>query len=207
MSTIDEMLRDPADKAVPPLIRWLRGRQGAGDKLSIELYRSEEVLGSSTGELVIHRQQDGKDQEPRVFAWDDELNAELINLGIRAIDLKNEGERFALGLRTPLQKVALRRGDGYLNAVLIAMLDESDFAKSAEIAEVRKYVHATTPEQTKAFFDAREQIASAIGGRVVELRDKLGYGEDDVRAIMSKAIARYLDDRFSVSSRRALGWL
>lgn len=207
MSTIDEMLRDPADKAVPPLIRWLRERLNAGDELRVELYRSEAVLGSSTVELVMHRKEDGKEREPRGVDWDDDLNAELINLGIRAIDLINEGERFAFGLRAPLQKVARRYGDGYLNAVLIAMLDESDFGKDAEIAEVRKHVHATSPERTRAYQDSREQIASAIGARVVELRDKLGYGEDDLKTIMSKAIARYLDDRFSVSARRALGWL
>ncbi len=41
----------------------------------------------------------------------------------------------------------------------------------------------------------------------VELRDKLKYGSDEVKAVMAKAIAIYLDERFSVSSRRHFGLL
>jgi hypothetical protein len=50
-------------------------------------------------------------------------------------------------------------------------------------------------------------IANEIGGRAAELRDKLRYKADEIKAVMTKALAIYLDERFSVSSRRGFGLL
>lgn len=208
MSTIDDMLRATAEEASPPLVRWLKARLTAGDELRIELYKLESVLGSSTIELIIHCKEGGKEQETRSAVWDDELNAALLNLGVRAINLKNEDERFALGLRAALRKVERQYGDGYLNAVLLDLIDESNLSRGGEIAEVRKYIHANSPERkSKTYSVCRDQIASEIGARAVELREKLKYGEEELKTIMSNAIAHYLDERFSVSRRRALGLL
>lgn len=92
--------------------------------------------------------------------------------------------------------------------MFIDLIDESDLGKSGEIADVRKYVH-TSPQvrSGKAYSDCRDQIASEIGARAVELKNNLKYGEDELKTIMSKAIALYLDERFSVARRRAMGWL
>ena len=165
-------------------------------------------IGSSTVELVIHRIEGGEEQKPQQIEWDDELNAALVTLGVRAVDLDNEGQRFALGLRSALRKVERRYGDGYLNAVLLDLIDESDLSKGGEISEVRKDIVANSPEKSgRTYGDCRDQIASEIGARAVELREKLKYGQDELKRIMSKAIALYLDERFSVSRRRAMGWL
>ena len=50
-------------------------------------------------------------------------------------------------------------------------------------------------------------IAEAIGGRAKELKDVLGYAPEEAKHILVAALARYLDERFSVSSRRGLGLL
>jgi hypothetical protein len=148
-----------------------------------------------------------KEQQPQQFEWDDELNASLVGLGVRARDIKQEGLRFSLGLRAALRKVERRYGDGYLNAVLVDLVDESDLSRNGEIAEVRKYLHANPAERSKSYAACRELIANEIGGRAVELRDQLKYPPDEVKAVMEKALATYLDERFSVSSRRQLGLL
>ena len=208
MSTIDEMLRAPAEAALPPVVRWLKARLAAGDELKVELYKPESALGSSTTELVLHRKEGGREQAPQQYEWDDELNAALVNLGVRAVGLKNEGERFALGLRAALRKIERRYGDGYLNAVLVDLIDESNLSKSGEIADIRKFVHTNSPERSsRTYSDCRDQIASEIGARAAEVREKLKYGEEDLKTIMSKALAIYLDERFSVSRRREMGWL
>jgi hypothetical protein len=41
----------------------------------------------------------------------------------------------------------------------------------------------------------------------VELRDKVHYKPEEIKAVMAKALAIYLDERFSVSSRRQFGLL
>jgi hypothetical protein len=135
------------------------------------------------------------------------LNAGLIGLGVRAKDLPQEGVRFALGIRAALRKVERKYGDGYLNAVLVDLLDESGLCKDGEIAEVRRYVHANPPERSRSYGECRELIANEIGGRAVELRDKLGYKPEETKAVMTRALAIYLDERFSVSSRRQFGLL
>ena len=87
------------------------------------------------------------------------------------------------------------------------LLDESDLCKNGEIAEVRKYVHTNSAERSRSYEDCRNLIANEIGGRAVELRDKLNYKPEEIKAVMTKALAIYLDERFSVGSRRSFGLL
>lgn len=47
----------------------------------------------------------------------------------------------------------------------------------------------------------------AIRGRGVELTKSLKHPAEEATEILAGALARYLDDRFSVSSRRVLGLL
>jgi len=91
--------------------------------------------------------------------------------------------------------------------VLIDLIDDSELSKGDEIADVRKHIHANPPERNGSYQACRDLIANEIGGRAVELRDKLGYKPEEIKAVMTKAIAIYLDERFSVSSRRYFGLL
>lgn len=207
MTTIDDMLRAPSEVTLHPVVRWVKARRQAGDDVRVELHRSEPGLGSTTTQLVIVWRSGGQEQPPQPYDWDDELNSALIGEGVRAASLPQEAERFALGLRAALRKVERRYGDGYLNAVLIDLIDESALSKDGEIAEVRRFIKTNSPERnSRTYSDCREAIASEIGGRAVELREKLQYGPDELKAVMEKALALYLDERFSVTRRRTLGW-
>lgn len=207
MNELDKMFVAPGETALAPLVRYCKRRKEAGDRIEVELYRPDSAGGLSRTGLVIHRWENEEEQEPHQVEWDDGVNAGLIDLGIRATDLQQESERFALGIRAALRKVERRYGDGYLNAVLIDLLDESDLCKNGEIAEVRKFVHANSPQRNGSYQDCRDLIANEISGRAVELRDKLNYKPDEVKSVMTKALAIYLDERFSVSSRRNFGLL
>src|SRR5947209_20209095 len=100
--------------------------------------------------MVIHRWEQEKEQESCQVEWDDGVNAGLVDLGIRAINLQQEGERFAFGIRAALRKVERRYGDGYLNAVLVDLIDESDLSKGGEIADLREYVYTNSPERNRS---------------------------------------------------------
>src|SRR5262249_36172833 len=140
--------------------------------------------------------------------WDDELNTGLIHLKVRATNPANEAERFALGLRAALRKAERDFGDGYFNAVLFELVTESGLAQDPEIADILKYASALHPNsEGKNYNPCRELIAAEISGRMYELKHELGYGPDEARRILLAALARYLDERFSVSSRRRLGLL
>jgi hypothetical protein len=207
MSELDNMLDAPRETALPPLVRFCKQRLEAGDKIQVELYRPDSAGGLSGTHLVIHRWVQGKEQGPDEVEWDDGVNSGLVDLGIRAINLDQEGERFALEIRAALRKVERRYGDGYMNAVLVDLLDDSELCKTGPIAEVRKHVHANPPDRSQSYNVCRELIANEIGGRAVEARDKLNYSPEQVKAVMTRALALYLDERFSVSSRRRFGLL
>jgi hypothetical protein len=207
VNELDKMLDAPGETVLPPLVRYCKNRKEAGDRIEVELYRPDSSNGLSLTDLVIHRWEQEKEQDSRTVEWDDGVNAGLVNFGIKAINLQQEAERFALGIRAALRKVERRYGDGYLSAVLVDLLDESDLCKGGEIADVRKYVHIKSPERNRRYHDCRDLIANEIGGRAVELRDKLKYKPEEIKAVMTKALAIYLDERFSVSSRRNFGLL
>jgi hypothetical protein len=50
-------------------------------------------------------------------------------------------------------------------------------------------------------------IQSALQDRWFELRRILGYEKEAADRIMAGALASYLDERFTVTDRRKLGWL
>jgi hypothetical protein len=192
---------------LPPLVRYCKKRKESGDRIEVEVYRPDASGGLSRTGLVIHRWEAEKEQDPQEVEWDDGVNSGLVDLGVQATSLHQEAERFALMIRAALRKVERRYGDGYLSAVLVDLVDESDLCKDGEIAEVRKYVHTNSPERNRSYDACRELIASEIGGRAAELKHKLKYKPEEIKAVMTKALAIYLDERFSVSSRRLFGML
>ena len=122
MNELDKMLDAPGETVLPLLVRYCKSRKEAGDRIEVELYRPDSAGGLSRTDLVIHRWEQEKEQEPRHVEWDDGVNAGLVDLGIKAINLQQEAERFALGIRAALRKVERRYGDGYLSAVLVDLL-------------------------------------------------------------------------------------
>jgi hypothetical protein len=208
MNELDKMLEAPGEMVLPPLVRWCKHRKDAGDRIEIELYRPDTSGDLSRTSIVIRHWEQDKEQPPKQVEWDDGVNAGLVEVGVKAVDLDQEGERFALGIRAALRKLERRYGDGYMSAVLIDLLDESELCKTGEIAEVRNYIHANRLDRGgRSYQPCREAIASEISGRAVELRDKLKYKPEEVKAVMTKALAIFLDERFSVTSRRRLGLL
>ena len=207
MNELDKILDASGETVLPPLVRSCKRRKEAGDRVEVELYRPDTAGGLSRTELVIRRWEQEEEQEPRQVEWDDGVNAGLVDLGIKAINLQQEGERFALAIRAALRKAERRYGDGYLSAVLVDLLDESDLCHGGEIADMRKYVHTNSPERSRSYHECRDLVANEIGGRAVELRDKLKYKPEEIKTVMTKALAIYLDERFSVSSRRNFGLL
>jgi|GEM_PF-1951004 len=208
MSTLDDLLQ--TDNAIPldPVVRWLKNCLATGDVIKVELQTDNSFSGPTVTGLVVCWWKQGQEQPPHVYDWDDELNNSMIDLGISAVDLEQEGRRFGMGLRFALRKVERRYGDGYLNTVLLAFIDESDFGKTGRISEIRRQIHAILPERSgQSYNDCRDAIASAVGGMIKSLREKLNYRSDEIRTVMDIAIAQYLDERFSITQLRTLGWI
>jgi hypothetical protein len=211
MTTLDEFFEKPADLRHPRLHDWKVRLEQPGTSATLEVSRQETEFGQARPEMHLQFTHDGKRLPPETVPWDDYLNAGLIRLKVQAASPEKEAARFALGLRAALRKAEREFGDGYFNAVLIDLIKDSDLTGHEPIAEVLKYASANAPHREGGAYDrytiCRELIAEAIGGRAKELKDILGYPSETARQILVAALARYLDERFSVSRRRALGLL
>ena len=113
-----------------------------------------------------------------------------------------------LAIRAAMRKIEREFGDGYFNAVLVDLIRDSDLTQYPEIATVLRYSTALSADRaSRRYAPCREMIAEGISGRAKELTAALGYSQDEGKRILVSALAHYLDQRFSVSSRRRFGLL
>jgi len=211
MPKLVDFFSKPAESLHPRLRNWKARLDEADTSATLEVYRPDSGFGRSQPEMHLQFKEAGNLLPLETVAWDDDLNAGLIGLGVLAVDSDQEAERFALGLRAALRKAEREFGDGYFNAVLVELLNDSDLKTHAEIAEVLKHAYANRPHREGGAFDrysiCRELITDAIAGRARELTEPLKYSPEEAKQILVSAMAGYLDDRFSVSSRRRMGLL
>lgn len=210
---IDDFFGTPNEPAHPRLRDWgrrLPPRNPAGSA-SVEVFRPRGEFGPGKPEIYVQFYESERESHLDQVPWDDDLNAGLVKLKVRAVTPDQESERFALGLRSAMRRAEREFGDGYFNAVLVELIKESDLTRHPEIADVVQYTYANAPYRQGGAFDrysiCRELIADAISGRAKVLTGDLGYTQEEAKRILISALAHYLDERFSVSSRRELGML
>ncbi len=212
MTKLDDFFAKPPELLHPRLRNWKLRLGQPGTTAKVEVFRPQTDLGLSQPEMYLHFFQQGENILPvENVPWDDDLNSGLVILRVQAISHENEALRFSLGLRAAMRKAEREFGDGYFNGVLVDLLKDSDLTSYGEIADVIKDVYANSPYRDGGVRDryntCRELIADAIAGRANELTNKLGYTQEEAKVILVSALAHYLDERFSISSRRRLGWL
>lgn len=208
MTTLDDYFRRLTHSLSHPQLRnWKARLEDSGTDATLEVFRPESMLGQSQAEMNVQFTKDGNLLPLETVPWDDDLNDGLIQLKVKATNPDQEAERFALGLRAAMRKAEREAGDGYFNSILVERIHDSDLPQFSEIAEVLKHVHTNRPHQGRSYHRIRELIDDAIGGRATELTNSLEYPEADAKQILVSALARYLDQRFSVSNRRWLGLL
>ena len=137
--------------------------------------------------------------------WEPELEAWLIDEErARATTVENEMDRFSLLLKPAFRPILVRYGDGYFNSVLVASLREGPYGSDGEVADVLRAIHEDRPAGGSRA-DCEQMIDHELGlaaKRLLVLYD----GNVTVAAkILGGAIARYLDERFSVTNSRMLG--
>jgi hypothetical protein len=213
MPRLDEYFREetraPYDH---PLLRYLEELRARPDfrDARVEVRRPRAPLGYEPAKLYLHfyAKSGAEMDRPQPEEWDDELNTALIERHVKATDLDNEKIRFSLGLRASLQGPEAKYGDGYYNGVLVHHIEHTAFKDYPGIAEVLRHVYRSGIDPSfRSYSDCRSMIDGAIRGRAQELTKLLGYGVPEAEEILAVALAQYLDERFSVSNRRALGLL
>jgi hypothetical protein len=211
MTTFDDIFGASPDASSHPKLRFWKQRKAQADvnEVRCEVRRPRDLIGYKPAKLYVHFFAPGGSELLCDEAdWDDELNAGLIEMGVKAIDDENEAQRFSLGLRAALRPAERRYGDGFFNAVLVEWVRDSPFAEVELVREILPHVHANRPYRGHgtSYEECRELVETAIRAGALELTEGLHYPRGEAERILAGAIAQYLDERFSVSVGRAMGW-
>lgn len=205
MLSFDSIFSEEEQQSSYPLLRYIDEKKP--DSVSVEVDRSKDLLGYRSAKLVVSLTINGDRQPSQEYLWDDELNLALVKRGYRSISLADEKKRFVLMLKSRLRTVETRFGDGFFNAVLVHMVREGALMKVSEVADVMKDVFANEPCMSgSSYGDCRNAITQVLRTCANDLSMLLGYDRDEAEEILAGAIARYLDERFTVTDRRRLGW-
>jgi hypothetical protein len=176
-------------------------------KVSLEVRRPKDILGFRPAMLYVRAADNGTQGQPQEYQWDDDLNLALVLRKVRAVSKENEKLRFALVLRRQLQRPEGRFGDGFFNSVLVKFVRESPFFDFPEVCDVLKDVFANQPDiGGRSLEDCVAAIRQVLKEALHQLMDDLAYSRPDAEEVLAGALARYLDERFTVTDRRRLGW-
>lgn len=211
MTKLDDFFGGTADTLEHPRVRNWHARLKTGQTAVVEVFRPESDFGFTQSELHVQFTDGDKLLPLESMPWDDELNAGLIRLTVKAANPEEEAKRFSLGLRAALRKPATEFGDGYFNSVFVEYLQKSELGNRPPIADLLPHAFSARPanegKSQRGYDLCRDMITSAISGRAHELTAKLRYERPEAESILVDAIARYIDDRFSISRRKRMGWL
>jgi hypothetical protein len=187
----------------PRLRRWRKLRQ-EGARLRLEVARVRRGLDVGRAVLYVTIVANGQESLEHE-EWSDELNRGLIKLGVQTISHENESLRFGLAFAGAFEPAEDLVGDGFFNSVLIDELQHGPLAE--RLADVLAQVHTLQPSRdSRSYAERKDMIVGAIRGRARELTHDLAYPEQEANVILSSALAIYLDERFSITDRRLLGF-
>lgn len=189
-----------------PRIKFWTSRMQHASRTEVELYRSREGLIRGTPRLFVTFY--GKGEEaPNVdeVTWELELDQWLISKGVRAVSVENEKERWSLHVTYAFRSIVNRYGEGYFSSVLIALLKKGPFAAHPEVSSMLAYVreNSPSPDSQKDCEDMIEAQFFKLAEEVKRLYPDTQQAED----VLGGAIGHCLDERYSISDRRQLGWL
>lgn len=206
MANINEYFPPEEDSGFDhPRLRHWQELQQDGARLQLEVRREQRDL--DVGHPIIYVTiVTGNQKHLEHEIWSDELHRGLIKLRVRAISDDNESLRFGIAFASAFEPAEDRVGDGFFNSVLIDVLKQGPLAK--RLTEQLLQIHVLSPSRDgRSYPDCKALIVGAIRGRARELTRELAYPEPQANGILGGALAIYLDDRFSITERRRLGWI
>ena len=193
----------------PVVRRWEYKRNQSGVvRLECELSRERDGLTFRPAELWVYfLNAEGKDAAaPDSELWEPRLDEWLLEKGIKARTHDNEAERFGYGFERRFAGAESRFGDGYFNAVLRQYLGQSDLAKLPAVAEKLGQIRENAPHRSAALADCFDMIETALSSVGADLTERLHYPDDLALEILGNSLAYYLDERYSITNRRMLGF-
>jgi hypothetical protein len=174
----------------------------------VEVFRPRDGFGFAPARLYVtvhdeHGEPVVNDAEP----WEPLLMLATVERGWRAPDLDKETVRFGLLLKTLFSQPQRRHGEGYFSAVLVAFLRDSEFAREPAIATLLSSIgELGQPSSSSSWEDCEENIKAVLAQVARLLVEDLRYAHHEAKTVLAASLAYFLDERFSVTSRKILGF-
>ena len=105
-----------------------------------------------------------------------------------------------------LQSIEIRYGEGYFNAVFLVVIERS-FGQNAEIASMLKMIGPGNPHKGRSYPDVLSSIEGAIKMCADYLVVALKYPRDAAERILIETVKQYMDERFSITNAKFLGFM
>lgn len=198
MPNLDELFNPNAQRRTHPRLQELEHLIAASERTQCEIERRREGFIYRPAMIYLYTKRGDEPTHVEPFDWDEALNSALIERGVQAVTQENEELRLSIMLRSDLQGVEVRYGEGYFNAVLLEFAQQT-FGALPEIASIIKKVGPGRPYHGKAYRNAADILESAFTKAAQTLTNQLKYDPTSGKRILVQSLKLYLDERFSVS--------
>jgi hypothetical protein len=197
---LDALFEGEKTELHPKARAWLKRIQN-GEKAIVEVVRQRDVLSYRPPRLSVTFGSSDVQDDP----WDASLNEALVAARVRAKSAENEALRLALMLSEWFERPARRFGDDYFNSVLIEYLKRGPLQQLPAVADILREVHAYAPSRDgRSYKDCFDEV-HGIFVRGARTLTELAYSRSEATPILAQATAQFIDDRFSITHRKALG--
>lgn len=205
MSKLPGIFQKSASTSGHPVLSFIESQQPMETTITVK--RDKDLIGYKPAQLYLSFKKNGTAIPPQPYPWDPDLNDALVKRGIKAETSENEQLRFALSLRAKLNTTVSRFGDGFYNAVLVDCIKQLNLDQFPDVADILQDVLALKASRDgAAYSDCVRSITAIFATSGQELLN-LGYSQSDAETVLAGAVAKYLDERFTVTDRRRLGWV
>ena len=204
MLNLDDLFKDQFDH--PKLRYWQDLGAQHGTSPEVEVVRPRDGLGfARTAVHVTVRDANGAVVTTDVEPWEPQMVLSTVERGWRAPTSEREIERFGILLKTLFAPIETRYGDGYFSSVLVEVLQDSEFSKEPSVAELLGLIKVPPAYVSSNRADCVANIKAVLARVAQWIAGPLNYTRDDAKAILTRAVTYFLDERFSITAGRMLG--
>jgi hypothetical protein len=198
MPNLDELFDPNVNRRMHPRLGEMEALIADAETAQCKIERRREGFIFRPALIYLYTKSTGGSTQVDSFDWDETLNSVLIERGVQAVSQDNEGLRFSIMLRSDLQRVEVRYGEGYFNAIVLEFVQQT-FGALPEIAAIIQKVGPGRPYHGKAYRNAADLVEDTFTKAARTLAKQLKYDPTSGKRILLQAIKLYLDERFSVS--------
>ena len=205
-TTKNKYVATPPAAPAHPRIKYWTAKKLSAARVDVEVFQTRDGLVRSAPRLFVnfYNKEDLVEVQDEV-PWEIELDEWLVEQGFPAADRDKEKLRFSFHIAHAFRPIINRYGSDYFGSVLIELIKAGPFADHPDIQPLLPHILRGNPSK-----EFREECEERIEEQLYKLAGKIkricSEQAEATADILGGALAHYLDERYSVSDRKMLGW-